>query len=462
MHLASNESSQDTAQEQTSVKKADSSTKHEKNRRQALLSKARAAVTSHRAELSPTQPSWWLAFAMLVSRRVKEQQLPQVASSLTFTTVLSLVPMVTVALAIFTAFPMFKELRGDVEGYLLQGFFPEALSGTILTYINEFTAKAKGLTAVGTVALGVTSLMTMFTVDRVFNQIWHVKRPRSLVNKILLYWAVLSMAPILIGLSISATTALVQFSVQGVGANLGFLPLLSILPVFLTVAAFALIYQLIPNRSVRWSDAIAGGLVAAVLFELSKRGFAAYITHFPSYTAVYGAMAAIPLFLLWIYLSWIIVLLGAATVAALPVARTGIWSTQEQPGERWVQGLRVLGVLDDSRYSDSPGLTLEELRVLTQISPDQLDDILTILMEHGLVGLLSGSKSRERFVLVCNPESVKTELVARALWFDSGLNTQLEENLPPSGAKMAELSKKYFANTKLNDWLSGKGFDAGH
>lgn len=456
MQLASSKDSADPSEEglsQETIKKAD---KVDVNRRKALIAKARKVVSSARAELSPRQPAWWLAFAMLVARRVKEQQLPQVASSLTFTTVLSLVPMVTVALAIFTAFPMFQQVRGDVEGYLLQGFFPDALSETILTYINQFSEKAKGLTAVGTVALGVTALMTMLTVDRVFNQIWHVKRPRSLVNKILLYWAVLSMAPVLIGLSISATTALVRFSVQGAGAALEFLPLLSLLPVLLTVAAFALIFQLIPNRSVRWSDAIVGGFVAAVLFEISKRAFAAYITHFPSYTAVYGAMAAIPLFLLWIYLSWIIVLLGAATVAALPVARTGIWNTKEQPGERWVQGLLVLGVLDDSRYTEKPGLTLEELRVLTQISPDQLDDILTVLMEHGLVGLLSGSKSRERFVLVCNPDTVKTELVVRALWFDPDLNSTLERSLPPSGAKMSELHRKYFADTKLVDWLSEK------
>lgn len=427
------------------------------NRRQAIMARAREVVASNRAELSPRQPAWWLAFVMLVARRVKEQQLPQVASSLTFTTVLSLVPMVTVALAIFTAFPMFKELRGDVENYMLQGFFPEALSETILTYINQFSEKAKGLTAIGTVALGVTALMTMLTVDRVFNQIWHVKRPRPLVNKILLYWAVLSMAPVLIGLSISVTTALVRFSVQGVGANLEFLPLLSILSVLITVVAFALIFLLIPNRSVRWSDAIAGGFLAAVLFEISKRAFAAYITHFPSYTAVYGAMAAIPLFLLWIYLSWIIVLLGAATAAALPVARTGIWSTREQPGERWVQGLLVLGALNDSRDSDKPGLTLEELRVLTQISPDQLDDILTVLMEHGFVGLLSGSKSRERFVLVCNPDTVKIELLARALWFDPELNPTLERSLPCSGAKMSDLHQRYFSGSRLVDWLSDKG-----
>jgi membrane protein len=427
------------------------------NRRQAIMARAREVVASNRAELSPRQPAWWLAFVMLVARRVKEQQLPQVASSLTFTTVLSLVPMVTVALAIFTAFPMFKELRGDVENYMLQGFSPEALSETILTYINQFSEKAKGLTAIGTVALGVTALMTMLTVDRVFNQIWHVKRPRPLVNKILLYWAVLSMAPVLIGLSISVTTALVRFSVQGVGANLEFLPLLSILSVLITVVAFALIFLLIPNRSVRWSDAIAGGFLAAVLFEISKRAFAAYITHFPSYTAVYGAMAAIPLFLLWIYLSWIIVLLGAATAAALPVARTGIWSTREQPGERWVQGLLVLGALNDSRDSDKPGLTLEELRVLTQISPDQLDDILTVLMEHGFVGLLSGSKSRERFVLVCNPDTVKIELLARALWFDPELNPTLERSLPCSGAKMSDLHQRYFSGSRLVDWLSDKG-----
>lgn len=405
--------------------------------------------------LSPVHPRWWFAFSRLLASRVKDQRLPQVAGALTFTTVLALVPLVTVVLAVFTAFPMFEQFYDKLQDYMLQSFFPDTLSGTILTYINQFSAKAKGLTAIGTVFLVGTALTTMLTVDRVFNQIWHVKRQRPLLNNILLYWAAISLAPVLIGFSLSMSTALLNLSIKGVGlAQLEFFPLLSAIPLFFTVMAFAFLYLIIPNRAVRVRDAMIGGLVAAVLFEISKRAFAAYITHFPSYTAVYGALAAFPIFLLWIYLSWLIVLLGACTVAALPVARTGNWNQLNRAGERWVRGLLVLKRLDQTRRSEKPGLTMEELRVSTGISPDQLDDILTLLIEQQVVGLLSGSKSKERFALLVDPESVGAELVAKLFWYNSELTSPAKNLIPSGGAKLEAFEEQFIKQSRLADWLT--------
>lgn len=405
--------------------------------------------------LSPTHPRWWFAFSRLLASRVKDQRLPQVAGALTFTTVLALVPLVTVVLAVFTAFPMFEQFYDKLQDYMLQSFFPDTLSGTILTYINQFSAKAKGLTAIGTVFLVGTALTTMLTVDRVFNQIWHVQRQRPLLNNIMLYWAAISLAPVLIGFSLSMSTALFNLSIKGVGlAQLEFFPLLSIIPLFFTVLAFAFLYLIIPNRAVRVKDAMIGGLLAAVLFEISKRAFAAYITHFPSYTAVYGALAAFPIFLLWIYLSWLIVLLGACTVAALPVARTGNWNQQSRAGERWVRGLLVLRRLDQTRRSEKPGMTMEELRVSTGISPDQLDDILTLLIEHQVVGLLSGSKSKERFALLIDPQSVGAEVVAKLFWYDCDLTSQAMNLIPSGGAKLEAFEEQFIKQSRLSDWLT--------
>lgn len=419
-----------------------------------LLKRAKRVIDVEKAELHPTQPRWWIAFGMLLSSRVSHQRLLQVASSLTFTTVLSLVPMLTVALAIFTAFPMFEELQGRVESYLFEGFFPPNLTDSIVGYLNQFSAKAKGLTAIGTVVLVVTSLMTMLTVDRVFNQIWHVKRQRGLVNKVVLYWSVISLAPLLVGIGLSMTTAIVGASVTLGGESSPVLGILRIVPILVTSLAFALIYQLIPNRAVRLPDALVGGVVAAVLFEVSKLGFAAYVTHFPSYTAVYGALAAIPLFLLWIYLSWIIVLLGATIVAALPVARTGIFTTDEKPGERWYQGLTVLAELEESRHSDRPGMTMEELRVSTRISPDQLDDILTVLIDYQLVGLLTGSKSRERYVMICDPVDTPIELVSKALWFDLALIEGYSEGNDRGFSELKRFENEFLRGKTLADWLN--------
>lgn len=429
-------------------------TKSFETRRARFMRGARRAFKVEDVELSPLNVRWWIAFTRLVGQRIIEQRLPQVASSLTFTTVLSLVPLATVALAIFTAFPMFDRMQMSLQGYLIESFFPETLSETILTYVTQFSDKAKGLTAIGIVFLVITALTTMFTVDRVFNQIWNVKRQRSIMNKVVLYWAVLSLAPVLVGLSISVSTALIGNTMAGVNPVLGgMFPALNLIPLLLTVLAFAFIYRIVPNRAVHWKDALVGGLLAAVLFEISKRAFAAYITHFPSYTALYGALAAFPIFLLWIYVSWIIVLLGASTVAALPVARTGYWNQSHRPGERWLQGLSVLVELEKSRQQEKPGMTMEELRVFARVPPDQLDEILNQLIDHGVIGLLAIVRGDDRFALICDPAHISAEVVAKALWYDPGLTTEWANRLPQSAQKLKAFQAEFIENPRLSDWL---------
>ncbi|WP_334120609.1 YihY family inner membrane protein [Limnobacter sp.] len=429
-------------------------TKSFETRRARFMRGARQAFKVEDVELSPLNVRWWIAFTRLVGQRISEQRLPQVASSLTFTTVLSLVPLATVALAIFTAFPMFDRMQMSLQGYLIESFFPETLSETILTYVTQFSDKAKGLTAIGIVFLVITALTTMFTVDRVFNQIWNVKRQRSIMNKVVLYWAVLSLAPVLVGLSISVSTALIGNTMAGVNPVLGgMFPVLNLIPLLLTVLAFAFIYRIVPNRAVHWKDALVGGLLAAVLFEISKRAFTAYITHFPSYTALYGALAAFPIFLLWIYVSWIIVLLGASTVAALPVARTGYWNQSHRPGERWLQGLSVLVELEKSRQQEKPGMTMEELRVFAKVPPDQLDEILSQLIDHGVIGLLAIVRGDDRFALICDPAHISAEVVAKALWYDPGLTTEWANRLPQSAQKLKAFQAEFIENPRLSDWL---------
>jgi membrane protein len=310
------------------------------------------------------------------------------------------------------------------------------------------------LTAIGSVFLVITALTTMFTVDRVFNQIWNVKRQRSVMNKVVLYWAVLSLAPVLIGLSISVSTALISSTFKGFNPVLGgMFPALNIVPLLLTVVAFAFIYRIVPNRAVHWKDALAGGLLAAVLFEVSKRAFAAYITQFPSYTALYGALAAFPIFLLWLYVSWIIVLIGASTVAALPVARTGYWSDSCRPGERWVQGLSALSELEKSRQQERPGMTMEELRYLAKVPPDQLDEILNLLIDAGVIGLLSSVRGSDRFALICDPKTTSAEVVAKALWFDPALSAEWASRLPMSTGKLKQFQEQFIEMPRLSDWL---------
>jgi membrane protein len=426
-----------------------------------FYSKQKRLAHFNRLRVTTLSPRWWLAFGRMMTKRIRQQQLPQVASSLTFTTVLSLVPMMTVALAIFTAFPIFDRFRESLEGYLFASFLPETLSDTILGYVNQFSAKARSLTAVGMIALLVTALTTMFTVDKVFNQIWNVRRKRSLIKKILLYWAAITLSPLLIGVSLSLSSYLLKqsmFDTESIRPITAFL--FTLTPMVCTVAAFALAYIAIPNRPVLVQDAIVGGALAALLFELAKRAFAYYITHFPAYTALYGALASFPIFLLWIYLSWIIVLLGATVAAALPIARTGHLDHIERPGERWIVTLAILHHLEKSRRQAQPGLTLDELRWMANIPPDLLDELLDVLTSRGIIGRIFFDGHSERYALICDPDNVSVEFVAEAVWLDRAVLLALGEEMGAATTQLSHLADTFLARPRLAEWLGEGGVKA--
>ena len=242
----------------------------------------------------------------------------QIASSLTFTSLLSLVPIVTVALTVISAFPVFGQMTGALQAFILQNLVP-ASADVIATYTHQFTTNAAKLTAVGIAFLVVTAIMLLLTIDRAFNDIWRVRRGRPIVQRVFVYWTLITVGPVLIGSSLTLTSWLVG---QAVGLVRGVpgagIIVLSIVPVLLTSMALALLYAAMPNRRISLRDAILGGLLAGIAFEVMKRGFAFYIAQFPTYKLVYGALATLPVFLLWIYLSWLVVIFGAVVVAALP------------------------------------------------------------------------------------------------------------------------------------------------
>ncbi len=257
------------------------------------------------------------ALARYALRRAGEGRLPQVAASLTFTTFLSVVPVLTVAFALLAAFPVFREFRADIETFLFQNLIPGNVSESISRYLGQFSKSARGLTAMGLGGLMLTSVLTMLTVEDALNGIWRVKQRRPLAQRVLVFWAVLTFGPVLIGASLSISSYLISVSAGYVGnMPIGLGLLVSATPVVLSALAFAFLYTAVPNAYVEWRDAIAAGLVAAIAFEFAKRGFGYFVTHIPTYTAVYGTFAALPIFLLWIYLSWLVTLL------ARPLPRT--------------------------------------------------------------------------------------------------------------------------------------------
>lgn len=323
-------------------------------------------------------------------RRLREESLPQVAGGLTFTTVFALVPVLTIALAIFTTFPMFKTFRTALEAYFIQSVMPKAISNTILSYLTTFAAKATRLSAVGAVTLVLTSVTMLSMIERAFNRIWRVKAERRLTRRVLVYWALITLGPLVVGVSITLSTHLFDATSSLIGDITGpiFYGLLSLL---LTTLGFTFLYITVPNRMVDWRDALCGGALAAVAFEVAKRGFAVFITQVPTYSKIYGALAALPLFLLWIYVSWLITLLGALLAAALPVVKYERWWHEAVPGGEFVDAMAVLKVLHEARErGDNARVSAAELRTRTRLGFDELDSLLEKMLTPGWVGKVKG------------------------------------------------------------------------
>ena len=256
-----------------------------------------------------------------VAKRARAEQVDQVAGSLTFLTLLAIVPFITIGLALFSAFPMFGEFQESIGDFFQKSLLPAEAGAVVMSNIADFAANAANMTLAGLALLSISAFMLMQTVERAFNRMWHTQVERSLPRRMLTYTLALLLGPVFFGGSLAATTFLVS-------ASLGFLPqmawldtaLLSLVPAVLTAIAFTLLYRSVPACPVRTRHALAGGVLAALAFEIMKTLFGLYIAAFPSYQLIYGAFAAIPIFLIWIYLSWTITLVGALLVAGLPGA----------------------------------------------------------------------------------------------------------------------------------------------
>lgn len=345
-------------------------------------------------------------------RRAGEGRLPQVAASLTFTTVLAVVPVLTVAFALLAAFPVFREFRSAIESFLFQNLIPGNVSDSITSYLGQFAKNAKGLTAVGLGGLMVTSVLTMLTVEDALNAIWRVKQRRPLAQRVLVFWAVLTLGPVLIGASLSISSYLISVSAGYVGTMpLGLGLVVGLAPVMLSALAFAFLYTAVPNANVDWRDAIAAGLVAALAFELAKRGFGYFVTHIPTYTAVYGTFAALPIFLLWIYVSWLVTLLGATIAANLPVIRQGYWRRRTFAGSEFFDALGVLYLLYRARDEVPRSVGELDLGRKLRVEADYLAGLLGKLKAMHLVGRLAQERGQAHWALLCDPKQVTLRIL---------------------------------------------------
>ncbi len=369
------------------------------------------------AQALETLRNWpWFATLRTLRQRFREDRLGLTAGSLTFTTLIALVPLVTVGLAVFTAFPMFSGFESALEKYFLQNLVPDTIARPVMRSLTNFAAKARGMGALGLLLLGATALAMVFTIDRTLNAIWRVQRPRPLGQRVLVYWAGITLGPLALGVSLSLTSYLLSAS-RGLVTALpgGVSLLLELLQFAMLAGATAGLFHYVPNTAVRWAHAWAGGLFVAFAFELAKKGLAWYVESVPTYSAVYGAFATVPILLLWIYLGWVIMLLGAVIAAYAPSLQMRVSSRAHEPGWRFELALVILQRLAAARAGPQRGLRLDMLAEGLRADPLELEPVVDLLARIDWVSRLDEGDT-PRHVLLCEPaDTPLAPLVAHTL-----------------------------------------------
>jgi membrane protein len=325
------------------------------------------------------------SFLRYVAQTFYDDRCLRSSAALTYTTLLSLVPLSTVIFSVFAAFPMFDAFAAQLQNFVFENFVPTS-SEAIQEHIQEFASKTSKLTAIGAGFLILSALLMMNTIEGAMNDIWHIKSERKAIPKFMVYWAMLTLGPILVGASLAVTsylTSLPLFNetalIAGLKANL-----LALLPFFATTIACTLLYAIVPNTYVPLRSALTGAVVAAVLFELAKKGFALYVTAFPTYEMIYGALATIPVFLVWLYLSWMVVMLGAEISYCLYHTPGRNREAALSSGQMLLDDFKVVGLMWQAQQHDQL-LGEEELGQHSLMETVEASSSLERLQNSGLL-----------------------------------------------------------------------------
>jgi membrane protein len=371
----------------------------------------------------------------MLLRRLDEDKAMINAAALTYTTLLAMVPLMTVFVSVLAAFPVGDRLVEQIQDFAFQNFVPAA-GDVVQGYLQEFSGKAAKLTGPSFLFLVLTSLLMMASIDRAFNDIWRVPRARPLLTKFLVYWAVLTVGPLFMGLSVAVTSYLLSLPLLTDAADNfgGTSRLLHLAPLLASMLAFTLLYALVPLRRVPLRHALAGGVAAAVLFELAKRGFGAYLTYFPTYEAIYGTLATVPIFLVWIYLSWLVTLFGAELAFCLgnPGSAGG---GEAVAGERLVDAFALVQALWEAQV-DGGSRSIEELGEQARLDPAAAEGLLRRLASHRWVTVTE----QDDWVLTRDVSLLRL----RDLYNIGGLSLPREPALPAiSAAGMPRLAARF-------------------
>jgi membrane protein len=322
---------------------------------------------------------------------------------------------------------MLGKPQSNLQGWLVQSLVPDTIARQVLGYLTQFAGKASRLGSVGFAALVISALALVLTIDRTLNNIWRVRRPRPLAQRVLIYWAAITLGPLLMGVSLSTTSWAVTASRGWFGAGMsgGVAALLTLVEFLLLAAAMTALYRFVPNTPVRRSHAIAGGVFAALGLEIAKRVLAWYIQQVPTYSMVYGAFATVPILLVWIYIAWVIVLLGAVVAAYLPALLAGARRRGGGHGWQFQLALEVLQQLHKVRAAAQRGLGATELAAAMEVDILQLEPVLQTLVQLDWIGRLNevDDHERTRYVLLADVQSTALEPLMRQLLLPSSEST---------------------------------------
>lgn len=250
--------------------------------------------------------------------RFKQDRCTSHAAALSFSSLLALAPLMAIAFALISVFAPLEQMGTQFEDFIYQYLVPDA-GLDIREYLNTFAKQARKLTAVGLMSFLLTAILLLYNIEESLNIILNAKMTRKLTRRFSIYWTLLTLGPILMGAGLSLSTYALSLNVLDKMDQLVSIKLilLKTLPIFFGFIAFSMLYIIMPNREIRWRHALIGGFIAAILFEITKRLFGLFIVNFNNYEVVYGTLASLPIFLVWIYLSWLVTLIGAEIIRCL-------------------------------------------------------------------------------------------------------------------------------------------------
>ena len=326
----------------------------------------------------------YLGFLRFVMKRWADDRCPQIAGSLTYTTLLAIFPMFGVVVALLSQSPIFEDVMSSIKIWLLLNFVPEIAGRIITVYMGDVVQHATRLTYFGLGVVFVLAVWTMLQMDRSFNTIWRVKGRRSrLVLRLLSYVVVLVVGPVLLLASVTLTTFMLALSDDvPLWASYAHGLLLRAVPMVMSAVAFFFLYRIVPTPSVPWRHALLGAVVAAILFEAAKQGFGYVVRHSPTYGLAYGAFAAFPVFLIWLYISWTVTLFGAELTASAAYWHGNHWKHAEAPTVRFREAIAVTQALI---ASGTKPMKFGELQEATRLPPRELEQTLEQMVEGNVI-----------------------------------------------------------------------------